>query len=344
MLALIYTLVPWIGPILGVVGSQVEGMTVLEFFLTPDGAGMGFFGLAATVIVLCVTFFGAIEEIDNSFLFFIAGLGIAADIVCLILPYHEQIVRWCKTDGKGQFPVYLGILLAVILLSIISHRVKKKQGNPEMPLFKLPVTLYFLIPSLVMYIYDGLDMELHMGELVPNLDILGWRWNMKVTAVVFLILALKFFISVARQDGSFFWIAAAHFGKVVVFCFLYVLLERSIYPISYQGLSTTILLFIPMTLVPAFFHLFSYLSFLNLFLPGTFRSLRLQKEEEAAQEADKEREALEKEMDDKERMFNALTGDGPYTDAEALGRGKLSTEEYVTRGILREQEIDKRNK
>ena len=350
MLAFIYTLVPWIGPILGIVGSRMEGMSVLEFFQTPDGAGMGFFGLAATVIVLGVTFFGAIEEIDSNFLFSIAGLGVVADIACLILPYREQIVRWCETDGKNQIPVYLGILVVVVLLNLKSHRVKKKLGDAAPPTLMLPVVLYLIIPSLIIYIYDGLTMEKYMDRLVPNLDIMSWNWTAKISLVMFLLHILKYFLPALWQRDPLYWVGAAHFGNVLVICFLYVLLERSLFPISHQGLSTTILLFIPMTLVPGFFHFYSYLAFLHglieFFAPGAIKAWRLQKEEEAREEALSgaagEREALEEALDSRERAFNALTGDGPYTDAEALARGKLSTNEYAARELLREEARDKK--
>lgn len=124
------------------------------------------------------------------------------------------------------------------------------------------------------------------------------------------------------------------------------LLERAIYPVSSGGIFTTILVFLPMTLLPMLFHFYSYLFFLHglldFFFLGAIRSWRLAKEAEASEMMDGERQAIEEKLDAQERVFNALDGQGPFTDAEALGRGSLSTEEFVKGQMAREQELDKK--
>ena len=77
------------------------------------------------------------------------------------------------------------------------------------------------------------------------------------------------------------------------------------------------------------------------------REWRLNKEAREAAEAaafDPEREKLERQLDSEERLLNALAGNGPITEEEALMAGRTDTRDYLTSRIYREQKRDKPGK
>ena len=271
-----------------------------------------------------------------------------------ILPHIVSIQDWFRQNGiLGLFP-YLAILAAILLANRKKVQAEKTLSKKTpLPLLPLPAGLYLITPSLILYLYGGLaDLDtVDLGVLEPNLDILHWNWSIKISAVIFLADLVCFILRSYPQKRPLFWQGMAQLGNLALLAFGYLLLERVLYPVSQEGLLTRVFLYLPMLAIAGFFHLASYLYFLvgllDLIFPGAVREWRLNKEAREAAEAaafDPEREKLERQLDSEERLLNALAGNGPITEEEALMAGRTDTRDYLTSRIYREQKRDKPGK
>ena len=369
----IFALIPWLGQPIGYFFLDKE-QDLLEQYLA-NLSDIGLLGIAASIIGLVVTGGGWLTVLDHKFTTFLAGLGLAVDFLCLtVFPHTESIAAWFKANGLLGNAVYLAILLAVIFVNrksvqtskmlqgvVSSVRIDRRgeteqfSGKVDGKEISIPVKSLLgpllIVPSIVLYIYDGMadiDTE-HMSRLTPDLDILHWNFAIKISCVLFVILVLKYFLPILRHKSPLGWTFLAFLLDLAALSFAYVLLERALYPISMEGLLTRVFIYIPMLVISGFFHLYAYIYFLyclfEFFAPGAFREWRLTSEAAALAKAradlDRGTAEMEKKLDAEERLLNALGGIGPYTEEEALSMGKISTEEYLPGKVYRDQKLNK---
>ena len=341
----------WAGPLIGMAYSAAKGLGPLAFFTSADASEAALLGIIA-IIVGCFVTDGDLPELlltpAGGLANLLACLGLAVNLLTFfVFPHTDAISAWLRQNGAGSVLVYLAILAAVIFANYKKVQAEKTlpKDNP-LPLFPLPIGLYLVTPAIIMYLYDGmaeLDKK-HLGTLEPNLDILHWQWNIKIVAVIFLANLIRFILLSYPKKRPLFWQGMAHLGNIALLTFLYLLLERILYPM------TRVFFYLPMLAVSGFVQLYAYLYFLHglidLFFPGAVQAWRLEKEAQAAAEAvpDPEREQLEHRLDSEERLLNALAGNGPLTEEEALLAGRSSTQDYVTSKIYRQQKLDKLGK
>ena len=369
-MAFLFALVPWAGFPIGYLFLDKE-QGVLEQYLA-NLADVGFLGIVVTIIGLVVTGGAMLEVLDHKLTAFIAGLGLAVDLLCLLVfPHTEAIASWIKTNGLLGNGIYLGLLLVTILVNrrcarelkvldeIASSARITRQGEKEDVAVKvngasvfIPVNAIIapllMVPSVVLYIYDGfanIDTK-HMSQMTPNLDVLHWSFAIKISCVFLIIVLLRYLLPAISKGSPLGWVFLAGILDLAALAFVYLLLERALYPLV-DGLLTTVLLYFPMLIISGFFHFYAYIFFLvcliNFISPGAVRRWRLSNEAAAQAKvlAGMDKADMEQRLDAEERILNALSGTGPYTDEEALARGSISTQEYLTGQIYREQKLNK---
>ena len=364
----LYALVPWVGMPIGYFLLDKE-QDILEQFIAnfPD---VGFLGIVATVICLVVTKGEMLDVLDSKIAALVAGLGLVADLLCLLVfPHTEAITAWFRANGLLGNGIYLGILLLTVFVNRKAAQAIRILDRAEAPLrvthkgteeqitkavdgvnitlsAKAVIAPLFIVPSIVMYIYDGMaDISTErMSRLVPNLDVLHWDFAIKISCALLLIFLLRYFLPAILKKSPLGWIFLAGLMDLAALAFVWLLLERALYPLSSEGILSTILIYFPILIVSGFFHFYAYLFFLlcllDFFSPGSVRAWRLSCEAAALAKSiageDPERRDLDKRLDDQERLLNVLDGTGPYTNEEALNLGKISTKEYLDGKVYRD--------
>ncbi|MDE6622290.1 MAG: hypothetical protein K2K74_17730 [Lachnospiraceae bacterium] len=271
-------------------------------------------------------------------IFFIAGIFIS---------HTETISRWVKENTPAQNAGYVFALFAVIVLNLLAARFRRAEakGILEIALFspglqKLMIGFCLLVPALVLYTFNGMPGDNRFATLSP-IPFSQWQWLSKLYLIAFLLSLAKCILLegiVARNFPGVLRILA-QLANVGVVAFIFVVLERPLQTVR------SFIIYLPLLVIEGFFQFYSYIfilySAIDFFRPGAITATRKAREAQDLRNAGARaaRAEYEQKLDGEERILNALSGHGPYTDDEALALGKESAGEYLTGRIRREQKL-----
>lgn len=274
----------------------------------------------------------------------ICRIGVIVDVLILVAGLFGSrltvITDWFASNGTLLNLIYLGALLLIGLFYFLSkHSKGGASAFSQKEMAKKPkqaLGLLLLIPALMILAFNGHPVN-RMDTLKPiplsELSIINY---ITLASLAITLLRLMIQDGFIHKNWSGVWQTFFISSILMVVSFCYLVLERVL--VAELGNTWLGIIFNLLFLaIDTFFLLYSYVFIFYPILSISMPMLGAYGDGE--EEDDQERKAYKKKLDDQERMFNAITGTGPFTDLTAAELGLKSAQEYLTDQLYREEKL-----
>ncbi len=274
----------------------------------------------------------------------ICRIGIIADVLILVVGLFKSrltdIVDWFVSNGMSLNLIYLGAILSIGIFYLLS---RNSAGGPSafsgIAIANKPkqvLGLILFIPSLMIFIFNG--HPVNRMDILSPIPLSEWSLINYITLGAFVLILLRLIIldGCVQKNWGGVWKTFFVLSILTVVSFGYLVLERAlaaemgttwlgvIFHLAFLAIETVFLLYS---------YIFIFYPILSIGVPV------LAAFGDSGEKDDPEREAYKMKLDDRERMFNAITGTGPFTDQTAAELGLKSAQEQLLDELYREEKL-----
>lgn len=275
----------------------------------------------------------------------ICRFGIIADVLIMVVGLFKSrltdiIVDWFVSNGMRLNLIYLGVVLSIGIFYLLSRNSaggsSAFSGKAIADKPKQVLGLILFIPSLMIFIFNG--HPVNRMDILSPIPLSEWSLVSYITLGAFVLILLRLIIldGCIQKNWGGVWKTFFILSILTVISFGYLVLERALT----AEIGTTwlgVIFSLGFLAIESIFLLYSYIfifyPILSIGVPV------LAAFGDSGEEDDPEREAYKKKLDDRERMFNAITGTGPFTDQTAAELGLKSAQEQLLDELYREEKL-----